>query len=429
MCCKSFRSRAAVYSVAVIAVIFNLSYRQQAALAQGVETRTQITILATNDIHGGIEPSLLKDGTKEGGLAAFSGVVKAIKAGLKRKYGDRAGVLVLDAGDQFQGTLISNINEGQLVFQSMSQAGYDAAIAGNHDYDFGPKGWLDDQVTPDTIDKDPRGALKVALSYAKFPLISANTFLCNSLYDSLGSNVQVTQKGCDPILQPGQPTPTIDWSRAQSPEFLKPYLVKQVGGVRVAVIGIDNVSTPFTTTAANVSDLCFGREDEAYLRVRKELEDKADVFILLVHDGNATTQHMTDIVKKLISSFSPTRGAVVDAVISGHTHFTYNLNVLGVSVIQSGANGKAFGRVDLIYDPGSGRVDSSRTKSYAGVRTYWQRARRTQATSATSIRPRIGSCTRESGFVPIVLLRDLLRKSDDRLPPWRGGPLAERHRG
>src|SRR5262249_31619879 len=99
---------------------------------------TQITILATNDIHGGIEPNTLKDGTVEGGLAAFSGTVHAIKAGLRRKLGDRAGVLVLDAGDQFQGTLISNHNEGRLVFQAMSQAGYDVAITGNHHYHFQP---------------------------------------------------------------------------------------------------------------------------------------------------------------------------------------------------------------------------------------------------------------------------------------------------
>src|SRR5215471_9847273 len=215
---------------------------------------TQITILATNDIHGGIEPGASKDGNIEGGMAAFAGTVQAIKAGLKRKLGDQAGVLVLDAGDQFQGTLISNINEGRLVFEVMSQAGYDVAITGNHDYDFGPVGWLDDQVTPATVDKDPRGALKAALPYARFPLISANTFLRSSLYDGLGNKVQVKQQGCDPIA-PDQLKSPIDWSRAQVPDFLKPYLIKKVAEVRVAVIGIDNVLTPFTTTAANVSDL------------------------------------------------------------------------------------------------------------------------------------------------------------------------------
>src|SRR6266446_3437341 len=204
---------------------------------------TQITILATNDIHG-IEPNVSKDGTIEGGLAAFSGTVQAIKAGLKRKLGDQAGVLVVDAGDQFQGTLISNYNEGRLVLQEMSQVGYDVAITGNHDYDFGPVGWLDDQVTPTTVDKDPRGALKAALSYARFPLISANNFLRSSLHDALVNQVQVDQQGCDPVAEAGQPPPLIDWSRATTLDFLKPYLIKEVGGVRVALIGIDNVFTP-----------------------------------------------------------------------------------------------------------------------------------------------------------------------------------------
>ena len=45
--------------------------------------------LATSDIHGGIEPTTLKDGTVEGGLAAFSGTVQAIKMDLKRKLGSR----------------------------------------------------------------------------------------------------------------------------------------------------------------------------------------------------------------------------------------------------------------------------------------------------------------------------------------------------
>ena len=159
----------------------------------------QITILATNDIHGGIEPTTGSDGTVVGGLAALSGVVKAIRAGLKNKLGERGGVLVVDAGDQFQGTLISNHNEGQLVFKAMSHVGYDVAIAGNHAYDFGPAGWLEDE--PNTPDQDPRGALKAALTYANFPLISANTFLRSSLRDATGNQVQVDQQGCVPKVE------------------------------------------------------------------------------------------------------------------------------------------------------------------------------------------------------------------------------------
>jgi 5'-nucleotidase len=326
--------------------------------------------LATNDIHGGIEPSALKDGTQEGGLAMFSGVVQAIKAGLKQKLGDEAGVLVVDAGDQFQGTLISNINEGRLLFQAMSQIGYDAVIPGNHDYDFGPVGWLDDEVTPTTGDQDPRGALKAAFAYARFPLISANTFLRSSLHDTLGNPVPVDQQSCDPIAAAGQPAPVIDWSRAKTLDFLVPYLIKQVGGVRVALIGIDNPVTPTTTTPANMSDLCFEREAEAYLRIRAQLDGKADVFILIVHDGNADSQAISALAQTLASSGRPVHGAVVDAIVSGHTHFTYNLKVADIPVIQSGANGKAYGRIDLVYDPKLGAIDRSKTKSYAGVEMF-----------------------------------------------------------
>jgi 5'-nucleotidase len=330
---------------------------------------TQITILATNDIHGGIEPTS-KNGVMEGGLAALSGTVKAIKEGLRHKLGDQGGVLVVDAGDQFQGALISNYNEGRLVFQAMSQVGYDVAITGNHDYDFGPVGWLDDEVSPTTVDKDPRGALKAAISYARFPLISANTFLRSSLFDALGNQVQVDQQGCGPIKEVGQPTPQIDWSRAKTPEFLKPYMIKKVGGVRVAVIGIDNVFTPTTTTSSNVGDLCFEREADAYLRARAQLDGKADIFVLLIHDGNADTQPLSMLIQELTSSSPPAHGSVVDAVISGHTHFTYNLTIAGVPVIQSGANGKAYGRVDLFFDPKLSSVDRSKTKSYAGVEIF-----------------------------------------------------------
>src|SRR5215510_5481472 len=105
----------------MFAVIFCVVFGN---VARAEET-TQITILATNDIHGSIEPNVLSDGTREGGLAMFSGVVQAIKAGLRHRLGNQVGVLVVDAGDQFQGTLLSNVNEGQLLIKAMSKIGYD----------------------------------------------------------------------------------------------------------------------------------------------------------------------------------------------------------------------------------------------------------------------------------------------------------------
>lgn len=101
---------------------------QAASLRAGL---AQITILGTNDFHGGIEPTDTASGGKIGGLAFYAGVVRSIRQGVKTKLGDdNGGVLVVDAGDQFQGTLLSNFDEGKLMMSAMSIIGYDVAIPG-----------------------------------------------------------------------------------------------------------------------------------------------------------------------------------------------------------------------------------------------------------------------------------------------------------
>src|SRR5262249_21882163 len=136
-----------------------------------------ITLLGTNDIHGGLEPRLGADGIRAGGMAFWSGAVSAMRRGLTKEHGYASRVVLLHAGDQAQGTPISNFNEGELICKVLSQIGCDAIITGNRDYDFGPKGWLVDQVSDASPDKDPRGALAQALASFKAPVVSANTYL------------------------------------------------------------------------------------------------------------------------------------------------------------------------------------------------------------------------------------------------------------
>jgi 5'-nucleotidase len=342
-------------------VAFSLAAPVGAEVAVPLSGERTITLLATNDIHGGVEPSQGKDGKPIGGLALFGGIVSAIRQGVARERGDKGGVLVVDAGDQFQGTLISNFDEGQLVFAAMNSVGYDAAIPGNHDYDFGPIGWLDDQVTPKTVDQNPRGALLRVVGQAKFPLLSANTFFTSSLVDAAGAPVAVDGSGCKP--KSGQ---AIDWSKARRPSFLVPYLIKQVAGVRVALVGIDNPVTPTTTTPANVTDLCFRDEADAYLDLRARLEGQADVFVILLHDGDIGNElNAKNLLTRLTdASLPPNR---VDAVIAGHTHAINNASVAGVPYIQSGSGGQLFGRIDLTYDPAAHAVTKSKTRALSGL--------------------------------------------------------------
>jgi 2',3'-cyclic-nucleotide 2'-phosphodiesterase (5'-nucleotidase family) len=329
-----------------------------------------ITILGTNDIHGGIEPGKTKNGSAIGGMSFWSGVARSIRHGIRNRFGqDKAGVVVVDAGDQFQGTLISNHDEGLLMFATMNEMaerdgagnviepGYDAVITGNHDYDFGPVGWLDDQVTPQTSDQNPRGALERLVSMADFPVISASTFLRDSIVDASGNPVDASNALCRAAKGKGQ----IDWNQSKLPGYVKPYLIEEIAGLRVALIGIDNDETPVTTTPANVSDLCFDEEAEAYLRVRRGLEGYADVFVAIIHDGNTdTSASATKFARKV-------GAASVDAIVSGHTHWVTNTRVDGVPIIQSGSGGLKFGRIDLIYDTQAGKVVTSRTRSFGGI--------------------------------------------------------------
>jgi 5'-nucleotidase len=324
------------------------------------DNESLLSIVATNDIHGTIDPKVSLDGkTTTGGLAFWAGAVKSIRDGVAKRYGNKGGVLVLDGGDQFQGSLLSNFSEGALMFSLLGDVGYDAMVPGNHDYDFGPEGWLVDQV-PAGQTGDPRGVIKKLAGSALFPLLSSNAYVKSSLKTLEGKPATVDSKGCTSA-------DVIDWSKAERPEFLKSYVIKPVAGVRVAIIGLDNPATPTITTPANVSDLCFRSSAEEYLDVRKALEGQADVFVLVIHDGDINNEkNLTNLVTQLQAA----RPDAVDAVIGGHTHAINNIDVNGVHAIQSGAYGEKFGRIDLVIDTATKKVIRDKTRVAAGAVLY-----------------------------------------------------------
>jgi 5'-nucleotidase len=326
------------------------------------EDESLISILGTNDLHGAIQPKKVKPSKEAaeqrvGGMAFWAGAVKSIREGVAKRYGRRAGVLVVDGGDQFQGTLLSNYTEGALFFSLMNEVGYDAIVPGNHDYDFGPAGWLADQVTEESSDKDPRGVIKGLAAIAKFPLLSANTYMKSSLRTIEGKPATVDSVKC-------ATNELIDWSLARRPGFLKPFVVTEVAGIRVALIGLDNPETPRSTTIPNVSDLCFRSSLEEYKSVRASLDGAADVFVVVIHDGDINQDlKLTDLLTGILAW----REDGVDAIIGGHTHVVNRVEKNGVFGIQSGANGERFGRIDLVYDRKAGKVVREKTRVAAGA--------------------------------------------------------------
>src|SRR5688572_2752642 len=89
-----------------------------------------ISIVGTNDLHG----RLFTDDQGRGGLTVLGGFIDNLRAA---RAADGGAVLVLDAGDTFQGGIESNLSEGLMVVDAYNAIGYTALAVGNHDFDFG----------------------------------------------------------------------------------------------------------------------------------------------------------------------------------------------------------------------------------------------------------------------------------------------------
>src|SRR5512133_3283601 len=100
-----------------------------------------VSIIGTSDLHGRIAA-----------LPWFAGYLKNLRAARAR---DGGAVVLLDAGDMFQGTLESNLGEGAAVVEAYNALGYDAATLGNHEFDFGPVGPAPSPTKPGDRNGDP----------------------------------------------------------------------------------------------------------------------------------------------------------------------------------------------------------------------------------------------------------------------------------
>ena len=126
--------------------------------ARGVK---RLTILHTNDTHSRIDPFPANDPKFPGmgGVARRTTIIRQIR-------NESENVLLLDAGDIFQGTPYFNLFGGEVEFKAMTAMGYDAATLGNHDFDNGIEGLIRQ------------------LPHAKFPFLNINYDLSNTALDA-----------------------------------------------------------------------------------------------------------------------------------------------------------------------------------------------------------------------------------------------------
>lgn len=288
----------------------------------------RLTIIGTNDTHGWIsaqKEAFPRGELRFGGLALLGAYVNALRAE------NPGGVVLLDAGDLFQGTLTSNLSEGAAVIEGYNLLGFDAAAIGNHEFDYGPVGPISAATQPGV---DPFGALKARIAQAKFPLLSTN------IYEAAD--------GSRPAWLPGDGTVMLERK-----------------GLKIGVIGLTTPQTPTVTLPINVATLKFRPLGSEALAAATRLREKgADVVIATVHAGGrcSDVSHKEDLsscdldtseVFEMVKSLPP---GTLDAVVAGHTHAQIGQVLNGVPIIESFAFGRRMGVIELSVDPKTRKV-------------------------------------------------------------------------
>jgi len=316
-----FRARL-VPLIAVLVALACAGTSQQARVAGPPTSTVIVSIVGTNDLHGGI----LQRGDR-GGLALLGGYVANVRAARAR---DGGGVLLLDAGDMFQGTLESNLNEGSSVINAYNTLGYAAAAVGNHDFDYGPAG---PPATPQKPDDDPRGALKARAAQASFPLLAAN------LIDERTGRA-------------------VDWPN------VRPSTTVTVAGIRIGIVGVMTARALSGTIAANVGGLRVAPLAETIAAEARQLRaGGASIVVVTSHAGGRCTSFdsPTDLTscipdEEIMQVARALPPGLVDVIVAGHAHSGMAHLVAGIPIIESYNGGRTFGRVDLVIERGSRRI-------------------------------------------------------------------------
>jgi 5'-nucleotidase len=292
-----------------------------------------VVIVGTTDVHGWYNghvetPREGGPGVRWGGLPILSSYLQALRAQ------NPGRVVLVDSGDMFQGTLESNLNEGEAVIRGYNALGYAAAAVGNHEFDFGPIG---PAPSPRAPGDDPLGALKRNARLAAFPLLSANM---------------------------------VEKANGRTPSWASPHTLVTVRGAKIGIIGLSTPDTPAVTLAVNVAALDFTDPVAPTVAAANALRARgADAVIVIAHMGGRCTD-LTDThslascdrqqeAVRYIEQLPP---GTIDAWFAGHTHAQMRHFVNGVATVQGLAQSREFSVVDLYIDPATKRVIPEKTE-------------------------------------------------------------------
>jgi 5'-nucleotidase/UDP-sugar diphosphatase len=205
--------------------------------AAGEEDLVRLSVVFTNDIHGGIDRSGATFMNREfppplGGAASAAAYINMLRDRAEREGGY---VLVIDQGDIFQGTPVGNFKKGESVIEYFNHVGVDVWTIGNHEFDEGHENvWR-------------------LIELSEMPVLSAN----------------------------------LVWAETREPvEHVQPYVIKDYDGLKVAIIGLTTTDTPKMAFPEHVETIAFLDEIETATKYVAEVREKgADIVLISGHMG------------------------------------------------------------------------------------------------------------------------------------------------
>ena len=278
---------------------------------------TLLRVLTITDLHGQLEPQVWdwSQGRPVGGVATLKPWLDSVA------HACGCASIRLDAGDEMQGTLLSNATYGRGTIDAMNRLGIDAAAIGNHEFDW-------------SVD-----TLRTRIGEAQYPFLSANI------------------------------TNTAGTAR---PDWATPWKLVTKNDVKIAVIGLTTTETPTATAPRNVQGLSFGDEAQAIKRYLPDARAGADFVIVVAHAGAACDSstgggntaaaschgEIIDLARQLDSGS-------VDLIVAGHTHLRVNTVVHGIPIIEAQSSARAIGVVDFVRTGGRREVRTQLVVPYA----------------------------------------------------------------
>ncbi len=277
--------------LALLLFVSSVSFSQNTDSQKKTSSKNikEFTILHWNDFHARNLPYRIskKDSVTGESTSYYIGGTSNM-LGYIKKLRDK-NTLLLNGGDDFQGTPISSITKGKSQIELLNLYDLDAFVVGNHEFDYG------------------QYALDSALMTANFDYLSANVFM-----------------------------------KEENRTFGKPFIIKKTGGIKCGVIGLTALDLMTLTIPKNVTDIQMLNTDSVITAGIKYLKKKkCDVIILLTHIG-------VDNDKKLAKKFA----GDIDIIIGGHSHTPLFKPVIqdGVIIAQAGSYARWLGKLDFKVD-------------------------------------------------------------------------------